>query len=94
MLYPNHDRHGSAPPGAPCFAQVQCDSGYYCSAFGEACGQCQRPRAQGESCGEASDLCVDSSCIAGVCELPGTHEARAAWSPIRASAWTSHAHAA
>lgn len=73
MLYPNHDRHGSAPPGAPCFAQVQCDSGY-CSALGEACGQCQRPRARGESCGEASDLCIDSRCITGVCELPGTHE--------------------
>lgn len=73
MLYPNHDLPGSAPPGAPCFAQVQCDSGY-CSALGDECGQCQRTRARGESCEEASDLCVGTSCIDGVCEIPGTHE--------------------
>ena len=73
MLYPNHDHHGSAPPGAACFAQVQCDSGY-CSGFVDECGQCQRLRALGESCGEASDLCVGASCIAGICEIFGLHE--------------------
>lgn len=71
MLYPYHDLHGSGAPGAPCFAQVQCASGH-CSAVGGSCGRCQRARAPGETCDGADDLCVDASCSAGVCELPGS----------------------
>lgn len=73
LLYPNHDRPGSAAPGAPCFAQLQCASGY-CSAGPDACGACQRARKLGEGCGEANDRCVDASCIDGLCALPGVHE--------------------
>lgn len=70
LLYPEHDRPGTRSPGDACMTGVQCASGY-CSAIGEACGQCQRLRERGESCAEPSDLCLTGWCIAGVCDLVG-----------------------
>jgi hypothetical protein len=71
LLYPEHDKKGTFAPGEGCFANVQCDSGYCDYSVIEACGVCKRPRALGESCGEATDLCVEGGCREGTCQLEG-----------------------
>ena len=72
VLYPHHEKKGEAPLGAICFVNLQCESGY-CSSFYGTCGQCQRTRVAGESCGTPIDTCLDSTCVNGLCQQhPGT----------------------
>ncbi len=72
LLFPGHDQKGTRKPGEACVAHLQCDTGY-CSASGLDCGQCEVPRALGETCDGAFDFCVDGRywCTDGVCQLPG-----------------------
>jgi len=71
LLYPEHDKKGTLAPGAACFAHVQCDSGYCDHGPGEKCGVCKRARAEGESCGDAMDVCAVGSCSEGKCQTDG-----------------------
>jgi hypothetical protein len=76
LLYPNHDKRGSGPPGAACVAHLQCASGY-CSGL-ESCGQCQVPRDVGQPCTDPLDVCTGlAQCTAGTCQLPGKPEGAA-----------------
>lgn len=70
LLYPNHDKKGTLPPGTPCFSHVQCDSGY-CSAYPDTCGVCQRVVPLGAACAFEVDRCADGGCFAGTCQLVG-----------------------
>jgi hypothetical protein len=70
LLYPNHDKKGTLPPGMPCFSHVQCDSGY-CSAFPQLCGICQRLVPLGGACAGEIDRCADGECTEGTCQLVG-----------------------
>ncbi|MDI1452138.1 hypothetical protein [Polyangium sp. 6x1] len=71
LLYPEHDKKGSFAPGEVCFADVQCDSGYCDHSVFENCGVCKRARANGESCGDAMDLCAFGGCTGGTCQPAG-----------------------
>ncbi len=73
LLFPGHDKKGTAPPGDPCVAHLQCASGY-CSSYGIDCGHCENARSLGETCTGQFDKCEDehAQCSsAGVCELTG-----------------------
>lgn len=73
LLYPNHDKRGTLALGESCIAQVQCASGY-CDHeyYGSACGTCKRGRAEGESCTDATDVCMNYlECSDGICQTPG-----------------------
>jgi hypothetical protein len=74
LLYPQHDKTGSLELGESCFAQVQCASGY-CDCgrkWCNTCGTCKRGRAEGESCTEATDVCIERlGCSDGICQQPG-----------------------
>ncbi|MDC0749599.1 hypothetical protein [Polyangium mundeleinium] len=71
LLYPGHDKKGTFTLGDVCFANVQCQSGHCDHSVLETCGVCKRARADGESCTEATDLCVEGSCREGTCQPPG-----------------------
>ncbi|HVK65578.1 MAG TPA: hypothetical protein VM694_13940 [Polyangium sp.] len=71
LLYPRHDKKGTFTLGEVCFAHVQCESGHCDHSVSETCGVCKRARANGESCGEATDLCVEGSCQEGTCQPAG-----------------------
>jgi hypothetical protein len=72
LLYPNHEKKGTAAPGDSCVAHLQCASGY-CSSYGEDCGHCEAARLVGDTCTGPYDACVDTNaaCTAGVCQLNG-----------------------
>ena len=71
LLFPEHDRKGTFTPGEMCFANVQCDSGYCDHNAFDACGVCKRARMDGETCGGATDLCVEGECRDWTCQPSG-----------------------
>lgn len=73
MLFPNHDKKGTAKPGEACIANLQCESGH-CSASYKSCGTCQSPRALGEACGGSFDVCTEGGCTDGICAFSGKKE--------------------
>jgi hypothetical protein len=73
LIFPNHDVKGTRHVGESCVASLQCESGY-CDGLG-GCGKCLAVARVGEACPAPQiDLCVDSECREGICQLEGLRE--------------------
>jgi hypothetical protein len=71
LLFPGNDKAGAFPADVPCIAGLQCTSGH-CRLTDGPCGVCRRGRTLGDTCSTPGDVCLDSSCVKGICGHQGT----------------------